>query len=231
MASRKESSSLVDSIYLKLKGRIITCQLAPGEFMTESRLAEQFSVSRTPVREVFTRLVKDELVRVIPHRGYLVAPITLHDFQEIYEARMIVEAAAAELAAQHASPEAIARLGKLLELQKEHAGKKDVPSFLDNDLNFHRRIAEACGNRRLFKMATEMKDQCQRIVYLAQRQGGGQHLLAALSEHRAIIKAIERRNPAEARQAMVTHLQSYRERALDALNNLGPLTRTISNWG
>ena len=114
--SRKTlASSQGEIAYTELRRRIIRCELEPGERITEAQLASVTGIGKTPVREALTRLVQDGLVRSIPGHGYEVTPITLGDVQDLYNFRLIIEPAAAQLAAGHVNATDLRRLdGPLL---------------------------------------------------------------------------------------------------------------------
>ena len=71
--------SLGESAYVALKDDILTCRLAPGDFVTEAGLAKRYGVSRTPIREAITHLAHEGFIRSVPRRGALVRPIELRE--------------------------------------------------------------------------------------------------------------------------------------------------------
>jgi DNA-binding GntR family transcriptional regulator len=108
--------SLAEKAYHRLRLAIVECQLAPGERLTEAAIAQRLRVGKTPAREALRRLVLEGLAGVTPRHGYTVAPITLRDVQELFDLRLLLEPAAAALAAGHREPAALSRLRKLSRL-------------------------------------------------------------------------------------------------------------------
>src|SRR5579862_7531772 len=108
----------VERVYRLLKSWLIQAQLAPGEVLSEVELAGRCKTSRTPVRESFSRLAQDGWLKRIPHKGYLVAPISIREIVELYEYRKILECFAAERVAQSASPQVIAELEGTVSIER-----------------------------------------------------------------------------------------------------------------
>ena len=77
---------LADRIYEELKAEIVTCKYKPGASLTEVELANKYSVSRTPIREVCNRLLKEDLLQSIPYKGYIISPLNLQDLRGLGQA-------------------------------------------------------------------------------------------------------------------------------------------------
>ena len=97
--STRVRRSLASEAYVILKGRILRCEIAPGERLTEARLVRELGLGKTPIREALVRLIHDRLVRNMPRHGYEVTPITLADVEDLFRLRLILEPAAMGLAA------------------------------------------------------------------------------------------------------------------------------------
>src|SRR5579872_7080214 len=94
-------------IYRELKREIVTCTLDPGLSISEQEMCDRFKGSRTPVREACQKLCGESLMRMIPFRGYSIPPLTIEEYRNLNELQMIVEPAAAALAAERATGEQI----------------------------------------------------------------------------------------------------------------------------
>src|SRR5438445_603484 len=110
---RKDGRSLTARVYQDLKRDIMTCALRPGAEVYEGQLAERYGVSKTPIREALNTLRQEGYVRVLPRRGYVVAPVSVEDVQEVFHVRLLLEPSAAELAAQRVSGEQLVELRRL----------------------------------------------------------------------------------------------------------------------
>ncbi len=213
--SENQSRLLADRIYDQLKAYIITCKYQPGASLTEIEMANKFNVSRTPIREVCNRLLKEDLLQSIPYKGYIVSPVNLQDLHELYQIRLVLEPYAAELAARNPSPRFIERLKDNLISADQHAGQ-DFIQFVDSDLDFHHLLAEGCGNKRLARVISDLRNQIGRLVYLIYENYGPYHNVA-FDEHHDLVRAIEDRNPDLARELMSSHIENYKDLALQAL--------------
>src|SRR5262245_53082636 len=102
--------SLGEGIYARLKRDIVSCVFAPGESCSERQLAEHYGVSKAPVRWALAALSRERLVIARPRQGHTVAPLSIGSVNEVFDVRMIVEPAAARMAAGRAD---IARLKEI----------------------------------------------------------------------------------------------------------------------
>lgn len=207
---------LADKIYEQLKVDIITCKYHPGDSLTEIELANKFNVSRTPIREVCNRLMKEDFLQSIPYKGYIVSPVKLQDLHELYQVRLLLEPYATELATRNATPVLIKTLRNILKIAARNGDKPAFNKYIEADLDFHNALAEASGNARLAKIISDLRNQMERLVYLINERGPYKH--AGFAEHEAVLNAIEAGDPKLARELMTQHINNYRNRALEALS-------------
>jgi DNA-binding GntR family transcriptional regulator len=191
-----------------LRSAILGGELEPASIHSAVSLAERLGVSPTPVREAMLDLSNSGLVEILPNRGFRVTVIDDQDLDEICALRMLLEAPAMEEVVRRASDAGLDGLyGPLSEL--EHAAdRRDVPTFLMADREFHLELLGLAGNRRMVAIIAGLRDQT-RI--------GGLQLLAAsgalqstAAEHRPILEALRRRDPVAARRFMTIHLENMR---------------------
>src|SRR6185437_7441939 len=139
----------VDEVYRVLVDAISNGSLAPGTRLTQEDIAEQLSVSRSPVLQALRLLKKDGLVQDARGRGLLVAPLEASAFADLYEIREALDVLAARLAAG-----ASARLDpKLIEHGRKAAQTGNVHAMIDADMEFHFAIYAASGNRLIAQTA------------------------------------------------------------------------------
>ena len=93
--------------YEWIKDAILEGRLKEGEPLSENRLAQEISISRTPIREALRNLEQDGFVRMVPGKGAFVAGISMEDVKEIYDIRILLEPLAARTAADRIPPEAL----------------------------------------------------------------------------------------------------------------------------
>ena len=111
----------VERAYQETRARILDGRYRPGAPLSELTLARAFGMSRTPVREMLTRLHQEGWVERVPSRGYFVARVTLRAIQDSFEVRRLLEGATAAAAASHATPEEVAHLRRLTRARNRRA--------------------------------------------------------------------------------------------------------------
>src|SRR5688572_14083169 len=93
------NQTLAEDAYRVIKREIIRCELRPGSQITEAYLAETYGLGRAAIRSALNRLYQNRLVRPLPRKGYLVAPITLKYVHDFFAVWLMLEPAGARLAA------------------------------------------------------------------------------------------------------------------------------------
>lgn len=175
----------VEEVYEVLLAAICDGSLAPGTRLTQEDIAEQLSVSRSPVLQALRLLKKDGLVQDAPGRGLLVAPMEISALADLYEIRGALDVLAARLAAR-----AGARLDlKLIERGRKAAQTGNVHAMIDADMEFHFAIYAASGNRLIAQTAHGHWVHIRRVMG-AVLQAPGQRP-SIWDEHAAIANAIE----------------------------------------
>lgn len=196
--------SLTEKVYEQLKAQILRAEKRPGDVIFEADLAEEFRVSRTPVREALSLLASRGWVVVLPRKGYLIRPVELRDVGEIFTVRRMLEPSLAEQAARLGNPTQIARLRAHLEQQ---ASSDDLADSLEAARSFHLLLADLTGSERLRSMLTDLVEEVQRMHYLL--PAVEPHITSAeeLRAHQRIVDAIADGDAELARAQMTEHLQ------------------------
>ncbi|UYG17869.1 GntR family transcriptional regulator [Brachybacterium huguangmaarense] len=167
MSSTSATVSAPDRVYQHLKNRILTGALPGGEMTSESEIAAALGVSRTPVREALMRLQAESLVRIHPKRGVLIAPIAPGEADDVFDARMLVEAHAARHVAALPSGRrdvTLGRLRDLLDAQESAIADGDLEVYARRDADFHLTVISAGGNQLLAGFAHSLRERQQRLV-------------------------------------------------------------------
>lgn len=204
--SKSRYSGEVERVYQLLKSWLVDADLAPGEVLSEVELASRCRTSRTPVRESFSRLAQDGWLKRIPHKGYLVAPISIRDIVELYEYRKILECFAAERVAQAVDAQVVEELEAIVAIEKE--GESHVAEILAANGRFHLRLAELAGNARVTRQMTLVLDYVKRLDTICTKSVPG------WIGHQEIVHALRERQPEAARQAMARHIDLSRDKML-----------------
>lgn len=140
---------LRDQVLAELRRRIVDGDYAPGERLTEDRLAADFGTSRNPVREALRIVEADGLVTLNPRRGAVVATPDATAVSELFAVRSSLESVAARLAAERATPAEVAELRALLDQARDATDRGDLSAVAELNSTFHMRVAELSGNRWL----------------------------------------------------------------------------------
>ena len=202
-----------EAVFRTLRQAIRDGVYRAGDRLREEEVAQRFAVSRTPVREALGRLVAKGMVVPAGGRGLVVRSLDTAELLELYAMREILEGAAARLAAQHASAEAVAELRHLGALFE---GETDVAALARLNRCFHECIVRAA---RIGFLDTSLGELQDGLVLLGPTTFGvdGRPGVAA-SEHRAIVAAIADAAPDEAERAARAHIRE----ALGARMRLPP---------
>ena len=205
-----------------LRDAIITGELPPGTKLNEPRLAEQYQVSRGPLREAIQKLVSMRLVTHVPHQGARVATLEPNDVMELYDLREALEGKAAALAAQNMSDEAISELKSLLEVHRQHHSNNSGEYMLtEGDVDFHYLIIKGSGNRMLTdQLCNELYHLIRMFRYQTSRFKSRSD--RALVEHEQLIYAIEQRDSQMAEMVMRRHIVRAKESIREFLNTTSP---------
>ena len=222
-AAHHDGSPLVDRLATTLRGQILSGAIPLGSRLRQEALAEEFGVSRTPVREALRKLQATGLVQLLPNRGAVVRGPSARDIREAYVVRAELEGLAAELAASSINDGDLRRLRDAEQLFRRCVrplvtGKGNVDQRWSdesdwvraNDL-FHQAILDASGNARLSAMIAEIHQSFPRRLTWAALSGSSRLLEENVAQHAAILAAIEEQEPAEARRRMVEHVRGAGE--------------------
>jgi len=204
--SKAEHLGEVERVYRQLKSWLVEAQLAPGEILSELDLAASCNTSRTPVREAFSRLAQDGWLKRIPHKGYLVAPISIRDILELYEYRKILECFAAERVAQSTRHEILDELEGIVRVEKD----RDAPlaDVLEANGAFHLRLAELSSNQRVTSQVSLVLCYVRRLDTICTQKVPG------WIGHDEILRALGAHEPETARAAMAQHIDLSRDKML-----------------
>lgn len=199
-------------VYRILKDRILMCDYPPGSSLNEGRLAESLEVSKTPIREALAMLIHEGFVEVLPRQGYRVTDVTLADVQEVFNLRLLLEPAAAAMAAEHATAE---QLQSLRAMADEDHDPDDFRALMAANLAFRRQLAEASGNARLASTLIHLLEEMQRLYLSGLDLRSGIEQLH--SEHRDLVAALLKGNHHLAHEISVRQIESSRERVMESL--------------
>jgi DNA-binding GntR family transcriptional regulator len=159
------SDSLSLSAYERCKNDIITCQLKPGQFVTEAELAERYGVSKSPIRFALALLTAEDLVAVAPRRGIQVASLTIGDVRHVYTLRGLLEPFASAQAAAFRTDEDLAALDSLVELATAKGENILRTDQIRAHTLFHVRIAQASRIPKLVRLIQPLHETMERVLH------------------------------------------------------------------
>jgi DNA-binding GntR family transcriptional regulator len=200
---------LYEDVAERLRTQIFAHELAPGSWLDEQSLAQQFGISRTPMREAIKVLASEGLVTTKMNRGAYVTEVDRGDLEQIFTVLALLEGQAARETAAKATEEDLTNLDNLHHRLEKAAADRDVEQFFDVNVKFHDLIQEIAGN----KWMNEVIGDLRKVLKLQRRDSLSRagRLQNSLIEHRAILQAILKRDAIAAELAMRKHLTHGRE--------------------
>lgn len=195
---------LRDQILGALRAAIIDGRYSPGERLTEDRLADDFGVSRNPVREALRVAAAEGFVVILPRRGAVVASPSSTAIADIFAVRERLEPLAARLAAERATPEGIAALRALLERAREATEQDDLVRLAELNSDLHLQILKLSGNPWLSTIAKALYLHVQWVF----RLGAAERAPHSWDEHIALVDAIESGDGDRAELAALSHVDA-----------------------
>lgn len=207
--NRIAPTALYQEVAERLRQRIFAHELTPGTWIDEQKLAEQYGISRTPLREALKVLASEGLVVLKPRRGCYVTEISRQDLDDIFPLMAMLEGRCVAEAITRAKAADIARLKKIHEQLESAAREGRIDAFFEANQEFHRQIQELSGNRWLLTVIQDLR-KVLKLSRLHSLSLEGR-LQQSLDEHRLIMHALESGEAGKAEKAMHDHLLSGRE--------------------
>jgi DNA-binding GntR family transcriptional regulator len=204
-----------------LRRQIILGQIPDGARLVEDDLASRFGVSRGPIREAFTTLERERLVRTRPGKGTYVRALTEDSVRQLFAVRSSLEVDAAQLAALRvaAEPEQAAVLRSLVERFARAAEDGRLDQYADLDHDIHRKIWELSGNAHLADVLGYLTVLSGVIVAL-EYESRAQWREVTPRSHRQLVEAVASGDPVVAGECARQHLESSLQGALLALRQV-----------
>ena len=201
-------SSTTAQIVRTLTQAIVAHQLAPGAKLVEQKLADQFGVSRTLVRQALLQLSQHQLIRLEPARGAFVAAPSVNEAREVFAVRRMLEVEMTRQFVHHVTPARIRALKAHVAQEKLAVDQGDATGRTALLGDFHVRMAELMGNDVLAQVLGQLVSRCALITLMYQSDRAAQH---SHDEHGQIIKALAAKDEALAVQLMQAHLTHVEE--------------------
>jgi DNA-binding GntR family transcriptional regulator len=214
------ASSIAESLRLKIEQEILMFNFKPGERLDESRLAERFGTSRTPVREALRLLAAEGFVRIRAHRGAVVSGLSMGELIEMFEMMAIYEGVCARLAALHATQEELAQIQSAHELCRKRCEADDFEGYCLANAHFHEAIYRASHNSYLMRSTISTRNRLGAYRRFQLRRNN--RLRESFREHEAVLAAIRNGETEEADRLMREHIAVQGSHIASLLTRLPP---------
>ena len=199
-------SSLHDSVAARLRSMVFERQLAPGQWIDEKALAERWFVSRTPLREALKVLAAEGLVELVPQRGCRVIELSDEDADGLFPVMALLQGRCAFEAVARAGDADIAELQRLHGALQHHGARRDLDGYYRVYDLFHSRVQALAANRWLDRCTGDLRKFLR--LLRGQQPNPPDRIDASIADHRALIDAFVRRDPARAERVMHDHLMA-----------------------
>lgn len=213
----KPRTRLADQVYDQIMQAIRSGAIGADDRIVQEKLAEEFDISRTPVREALFRMEQEGILTIAQRGGFRIRQLGLDEISELYGARGAVEGHAARLLAQSGSPETFAALRDRI-AEAENIAHRTVEAYFNANRDVHRAIVDAAGNRFLLDFFDNIWNRGSSFTLFASIEAD--KLAKSLGNHMALIDAIESGDPAQAEQKALDHIDDGHR-----LQNTSPRTR------
>ena len=207
---RVVKTNLNAQVYDILKEMIADKRFTPGSSLNVEKLTQELGVSRTPIWEAIRRLEQEGIVVHTPHKGVRLVELTRQMALELYEVRETMEAMAARLGAERATPEIIARMEKILAEQTLIVNREDDVAYSRSDYDFHILIYKSCGNKLLTEILEGLRYKALPLAFKL-----SPHYTEFLAFHKDILAAFRKHESKAAEKAM----QRHNRRMLEIIRN------------
>jgi len=194
---------LSEEIKRYLVDSILNGEYQAGERLVETRLARELGVSQAPVREAIKELEHMGLVESKPYKGAYVKKFTPRELEEVYSVRALIEGAGAREAVLKLGGEGREALRRLIGEMEMAAARGDRRAMIQSDMEFHRIIMEAAGNRLLYRIWNNIHLANSTFVTTKVSEKNLQELAR---RHWDVLKALETGDPDRAEEAMRAHI-------------------------
>ncbi|MBM1144981.1 GntR family transcriptional regulator [Alcanivorax sp. ZXX171] len=210
--SKQVQVSRSEAVREALREAILSGLLMPGERLNLDEIAEEFGVSRMPVRDAVRQLESEGLVKVFPYKGVEVSSLSSEEIEELFTLRSALEQVAVERAVTRLSKDTLAEMRHILE--QIDALESRSAQWFELNARFHRYLNEACGWPRLLEMIDTLRSNADRYVRSYISNAG---MEVPQQQHWALLRACEAGDIAAAREVIDAHLMDTAASLIETL--------------
>lgn len=202
---RMERKSIQTLVYEELKRNIMSMRLEPGQAMSTQEIATKLNVSRTPVREAFLHLQEEGLVEMIPQRETIVSRIDLKRVDQEKFIRECLELGVINKFLVKKNGEAIQKMSKFIEVQKQCDEKRDFVGFLDADDQFHKVLFDVTDQQMAWATIAGRNGHYNRLRILFIQKDTVME--DSIQQHADIVRLLEMGDEERLSKALTSHIQ------------------------
>lgn len=196
--------NMKDYVYNVLKENIMNLTIKPGTILRKKEIANEFEVSRTPIREAFVKLKEEGLIDVYPQRGTFVSYIDLDKIEEAKFMREALEPKIVELACEVLPQDIIFELETNLKVQEMSLNQNNYIKLFKYDNEFHRLLFSGCDKENIWKAIEQVSTHLNRMRILSLSADFNRS--DVIHDHQNIIDSIKSKNIKESKNMMESHI-------------------------
>lgn len=209
------STRIADSVRERIEQMIVTGEFVDGERLDEVKLADQFGVSRTPLREAFQSLAASGLLTLEARRGAFIRHPDFVELIEMFEVMAEIEAMCGFRAARHITSRQMADIALTIDACETAIAQSDADEYYRENEKFHHLIYEASGNRFLAREAARLHKRLKPYRRMQLRANG--RMPQSMKEHRAVFAALQRADSKGTAATLRLHVAIQGERFNDLM--------------
>jgi DNA-binding GntR family transcriptional regulator len=203
-------------IYKEIKNRILFLQYTPGQLLNEKTLADEFSVSRTPLREVLYRLEWDKLVAIMPRAGAIVTQIEFQKLRDVFQIRVAIEGLIGRLASERITDDQLREIRNIQEECKNLPTDENIRQFMSIDIKFRKVLNNSADNPTLKEISDGLYNQTMRVWYMVfEKNNFSTELVEEMKEIEKTIEVLSQKDPQKAEAFRRNVIINYVERVKD----------------
>ena len=213
-------SRLADQVYEQIMDAIRDGTISAEDRIVQEKLAEQFQISRTPIREALFRMEQEGILVVEGRGGFRIRTLDRAEIAELYGARCAIEGFAARLLAERRDPalnDALRRTITAAEQVRDHS----VAAYFRANMTVHRAFVDATGNRFLLEFFDNLWNRGWAFTLFATIESVD--LSKSLGDHLALVDAIATTDGSKAAERMIDHINAGRELQIEAARQRGTI--------
>lgn len=212
-------TGLGEQVSQMLTDAILDGTIREGDKLIETKLQQEFGISRSPIREALRELEKKGLVVIVQRKGAFVKEVTHTDIEEIFPTRSVLEGLAARLAYENMTEDGLCEMGKIYSRMEKAFANKNPKEYWKHHQQFHEIFIDACGNDTLIKIIRNLR--MHTIWYRFSYRYYQEDFERSLRDHKTIFELLSRKDTdkIELEQFVRKHIQNALNKFIEYLGN------------